>query len=165
MSETHKPSVITNTSPLLYLHQIGHLKLLQKLYQIVIVPPAVVEELGVGQRQGIDVPDISIIKWIQICPVKATTAFPSVIDLGKGEAEVIALGLETSDCLLILDDKLAQRIVDVYYLSYTGTLGVLIKAKRMGYLEAIAPVLVELQDRGMWLNKQVISDVLKLAGE
>ncbi|WP_207765395.1 hypothetical protein [Cuspidothrix issatschenkoi] len=46
--------VIVNTSPLLYLHQVGHLGLLQKLYGEVITPPAVIEELAVGKNQGIN---------------------------------------------------------------------------------------------------------------
>jgi len=54
-------SVIVNTSPLLYLHQIGHLELLQKLYSGILTPPAVIEELAVGKKQGINVPDILLI--------------------------------------------------------------------------------------------------------
>lgn len=33
--------VIVNTSPLLYLHQVGYLELLQQLYKRIIVPAAV----------------------------------------------------------------------------------------------------------------------------
>ncbi len=40
--------VVSNTSPLLYLHQIGRIDLLQKLYGAVIAPPAVAGELRVG---------------------------------------------------------------------------------------------------------------------
>ncbi len=53
--------VIVNTSPLLYLHQVGHLQLLQQLYGTIIVPPAVPQELEVGKLQGVDVPEINSI--------------------------------------------------------------------------------------------------------
>jgi predicted nucleic acid-binding protein len=85
--------VIVNTSPLLYLHQVGSLELLQQLYGVITVPPAVPQELEIGNRQGVDVPDINSIQWIQIRPVASPTLIPAIIDLGQGEAEVIALGL------------------------------------------------------------------------
>jgi uncharacterized protein len=51
-----------------------------------------------------------------------------VTDLGQEEAEVIALGRQSPENLLILDDCLGRRIADLYQLKYTGTLGVLIEA-------------------------------------
>lgn len=157
--------VIVNTSPLLYLHQVGCLDLLQKLYGAIAVPPAVPQELEIGKLQGVDVPEVNSIEWIQIRPVASATLVPAVIDLGQGEAEVIALGLENPDSLLIFDDKLARRIADLYGLKYTGTLGVLVKAKQSGYLLSVAPVLTMLRTKGMWLTDKIINDVLQLSGE
>jgi predicted nucleic acid-binding protein len=37
--------VISNTSPLFYLHQIDHLELLRRLYGQIIIPEAVIREL------------------------------------------------------------------------------------------------------------------------
>jgi len=51
-----EPLIIVNTSPLLYLHQVNYLELLQQLYSSITVPPAVPQELEVGKRQGVDVP-------------------------------------------------------------------------------------------------------------
>jgi predicted nucleic acid-binding protein len=165
MSTTLKTLVIVNTSPLLYLHQVGCLELLQQLYGTITVPPAIPQELEIGKLQGVDVPEVNSIEWIQTRPVASATLIPAVIDLGQGEAEVIALGLENPDSLLIFDDSLARRIADLYGLRYTGTLGVLVKAKQAGYLSAVAPVIVMLRSKGMWLTDKIISDVLRLAGE
>ena len=41
--------VISNTSPLFYLHRLRQLDLLQRLYQRILVPEAVVEELHAGR--------------------------------------------------------------------------------------------------------------------
>ncbi|GAB4294974.1 MAG: hypothetical protein Fur0025_31900 [Oscillatoriaceae cyanobacterium] len=158
-------TVIVNTSPLLYLHQVGQLELLQKLYRQVAVPPAVISELEVGNQQGIDVPKINSIEWIQVLPVASAVLVPAVIDLGQGEAEVLALGLETPNSLLIFDDKLARRIADLYHLKYTGTLGILVRAKQLGYLASVAPVIARLQGQGMWLDAHIINDVLRLCKE
>ena len=160
-----KRLVIVNTSPLLYLHQVGCLELLPKLYQNIYVPSAVKEELEVGKNQGIDVPKIDKIAWIKICSISSVAVLPTVIDLGKGEAEVIALGIENNNSLLIIDDQLARRIADIYKLKYTGTLGILIKAKQAGYLKSITPVIQELRNQGMWLTDQIINKVIQLSGE
>ncbi|MEO1400191.1 MAG: DUF3368 domain-containing protein [Cyanobacteria bacterium J06635_1] len=158
------PTII-NTSPLLYLHQVGELDVLPKLYSTVIAPSAVEQELAVGRAQGIDVPNLNLLNWLQIRSIRLTSTVPNVIDLGRGEAEVIALGLENANSLLILDDQLGRRIAAFYKLRYTGTLGVLIKAKQAGHLSAISPVITKLKSRGMWLTESVIQAALKLAGE
>jgi predicted nucleic acid-binding protein len=51
------PEVISNTSPLQYLHQLGILHIFPTLATRVIIPPAVVEELRVGRELGISLPD------------------------------------------------------------------------------------------------------------
>ncbi len=78
---------------------------------------------------------------------------------------MLALGLETTNSLPIFDDQLARRIADLYKLKYTGTLGILVKAKQAGYLASVAPVIAMLQSQGMWLTDKIINDVLQLAGE
>lgn len=90
MSTVPESLVVVNTSPLLYLHQVDSLDLLQKLYGIIIVPPAVLNELEIGKRQGVDVSELNQLEWIHIRPAASAALIPAVIDLGQGEAEVIA---------------------------------------------------------------------------
>ncbi|MBC6479555.1 MAG: DUF3368 domain-containing protein [Hormoscilla sp. GUM202] len=158
-------TVVVNTSPLLYLHQINQMELLRKLYGNIIVPPAVFQELKAGKIKGVDVPELNSIAWISMTAVADDTLVPAVIDLGRGEAEVIALGLEKPDSLLIFDDRLARRIADLYNLTYTGTLGVLVKAKQAGYIASVAVAISMLRTKGMWLTDKIIDDVLQLSGE
>ena len=157
--------VICNTSPLLYLHQVGQLNLLPQLYGDVVIPPAVEKELLVGAKKGIDVPDTSRLPWLKMRPLADSTLLPAIVDLGPGEAEVLALGLAHPNCLLILDDQLGRQIARLNNLTYTGTVGLLIKAKREGFLPAIAPVLDELQRTNIWLDKALIQLVLAEANE
>jgi predicted nucleic acid-binding protein len=77
-----KRSVIVDTSPLQYLHQVSCLDLLQKLYSKVTVPSAVCEELQVGLLQGVDVPVISLIDRIQVIHISSPALVPNVTDLG-----------------------------------------------------------------------------------
>lgn len=66
---------------------------------------------------------------------------------------------------MIFDDQLARRMANIYKLKYTGTLGVLVKAKKLGYLSSVASVITMLREQGMWLTDNIINDVLRLAGE
>ncbi len=51
--------------------------------------------------------------------------------VGRGETEVIALGLELS-CPVVLDDRLARLRARRAGLEITGTLGVLLRLHRLG---------------------------------
>ena len=102
--------VICDTSPLLYLHQIMQLELLRELSSGVVVPPAVVFELGEGLAIGVDVPDPNGLDWIVVQTPTGTSALSLVTDLGRGETEVLALALERDDAVAVLDDRLARRL-------------------------------------------------------
>ena len=78
-------TVISNTSPLFYLHAVGRLDLLRELFGQIITPPAVVAELAAGADRGHDVPDISKLSWIDVRPPSETAALED--DLGAGETE------------------------------------------------------------------------------
>lgn len=115
--------VISNTSPLFYLHRLGHLDLLQKLYQRVTIPEAVVNELRAGRGRGEDVPEISDYDWIEVRPVHVPAVLRLITDLGAGEAQVLALALEEPDSLVILDDRLARKVAQLQNIRLTRTRG------------------------------------------
>ena len=58
--------VIANTSPIFYLHRLGCLDILRKLYGTIAIPQGVVDELEAGKRAGEDIPEINDYKWIMI---------------------------------------------------------------------------------------------------
>lgn len=157
--------VVCNTSPLLYLHQVGQLGLLRDLYGRVLIPSAVRAELRAGGERGCPVPDVDRIEWLHIRDPRDRTLLPVVVDLGPGEAEAIALALAEPGSLLILDDQLGRRIAHLNGLTYTGTLGVLVRAKKEGLLAAAAPVIEALRQTTMHLTPALIQSVLKDAGE
>ena len=157
--------VVCNTSPLLYLHQVSCLEILYKLYERIVVPPAVENELKVGRERGVDVPDVSQLQWVVIRTPAARTLLPAVVDLGPGEAEVLALGLEIPDSLLVLDDQLARRIARLNGLLVTGTLGILIRAKKSGFLDEVRPTIEKLLETSLWLSQGLIRSALQGADE
>jgi predicted nucleic acid-binding protein len=149
---------------LFYLHQVGHLNLLPTLYSRITVPTAVQRELQAGQAKGLKIPIIEQLDWVTLASANANF-LPNITDLGAGEAEVIALGIENPGSLLIFDDALGRSIAHLYQLTYTGTLGVLIRAKELGHIPSVLPVIQSLQAQGMWIAQSVIENVLELAGE
>lgn len=159
------PDVICNTSPLQYLHQAGALELLPALAGQVYVPEAVVAELREGQRRNVLLPTLEELSWLIVRPVRDRTLLPLVTHLGNGEKEVLALGLETQDALLFPDDRDARRYARALELEITGTLGLLLRAKERGILDAVRPVLDRLQALGFRLNARTRQMVLKRASE
>lgn len=157
--------VVSNTSPLVYLHQVRQLDLLTRLFGTVVVPKAVVEELASGREQGFDVPDPEGFAWLLVKSPPESEVLPAVVDLGPGEAQVLAFGLAAPDALLLLDDGLARRIAGLNRLSFTGTLGLLVKAKHAGLVPRVAPVLEELGRTTIRLSEELIAWALEEAGE
>ena len=158
-------AVISNTSPIFYLHRLRRLDLLQKLYQEIIVPKAVVAELEAGRRQGEDVPEIDSYEWIKIRAIRSPQIMGLSTDFGPGETEVLALALEESDSLVIIDEKLARRIARLRGLRVTGTAGVLLKAKQEGHILAVKPFLDRLQEIHFHLSDNVRTLILSIAEE
>ena len=157
--------VIANTSPLFYLHQVGHLEVLRSLYGRIVIPPAVQAELAAGGKAGFASPDVSQAGWIEVRRVRSQEIIPAVVDLGPGEAEVLALGLEYPGSLLVLDDRLGRRVAHLNSLTYTGTVGVLVKAKQAGHVKAIRPLIQQLRATGLWLADELVAMVLDQAKE
>lgn len=115
--------VICNTSPLQYLHQADLLNVLPDLFESVQIPLAVAVELAQGGRHGIDLPEIKLLPWLSLKSVSGNPRISQITNLGKGEKEVIALGLESSNPLLVLDDGKARRFATSVGLEITGTMG------------------------------------------
>ena len=85
--------------------------------------------------------------------------------LHDGEVEVMILAQEQKADLVILDDNAAKKTAKYLGLPVTGTLGVLIKAKRMGIIESVKPLITELRKYGFYVSGTVERMVLEQAGE
>jgi uncharacterized protein len=157
--------VISNTTPLQYLHQVGLLAILPALVGPVFIPPAVDAELAVGRSHGLNLPDPAQLGWLTIRPPSRASSLSVPPGLDAGEAEVLALALDGTDAVVILDDALARRAAQSLGIRLTGTLGLLLDAKRAGLITTIAPVLNTLQSLRFRLSPRTRALVLKLAGE
>ena len=145
-------TVVWNTSPLLVLAKIQRLGLLTQLYARLVIPGAVVDEVGAK----VDAAAAQIQALVATPRVTVQRATPQTlaglpVDLGPGEREAIALALETAADLVVLDDQAGRRLARARGLQVTGTVGVLIEARSRGLLPALRPELDRLRDAGLWL--------------
>ncbi len=154
-------AVFCNTSPMQYLYQIGRLEFLPALFREVRVGGTVAAELAAGVRKGVALPNIGELSWVTVRH-KADYGFPG---LGKGEAETIALGLSEENALLVMDDADGRKAAKAAGLQVIGTLGVLLRAKDRGLINAVAPSMAQLEGAGLWVGAGVRDAVLTKAGE
>src|SRR5712692_8973803 len=108
------------------------LHVFQALAGRIIVPPAVVQELAVGRAQGVSLPDPTVLEWITVRAPASTAVLPLVMDLGPGETEVLALALESTDAIVILDNALARQMATTLSIRFRGSLGLRSEERRVG---------------------------------
>jgi predicted nucleic acid-binding protein len=157
--------VVVNTTPIIALALIEQLDLLPRLYGRVVIPPAVQTEVLQGGAQGIGVTEIQNANWIRVIALTDPRRADSLPDLDRGEAQVIALAQELRADLVVIDERLARKYARRLKLKLTGTLGVLLRAKQVGFVQAIKPLVEQLVQGGIRLGEDVIAEALQLAKE
>ena len=161
-----QPATVSDTGPLIALAKVGMLPLLKSLFGMVYIAPAVHRELLAGE--GDDVARLQETIGDFIAVIVAPAADPevthSVRDLGRGEQDAIALAVHTRS-VLVIDDHAARVVALALGIPVTGTVGVLIRAKEVGILPAVSPVLEDMRTKGYWLSDGLLAIAARLAGE
>lgn len=145
---------VANSTCLIALERIGRLELLRGVFAKTYAPPSVLAEVGVP------------LPWVQERPSADSTASAVLrTQLGQGEADAIALAMGMPGVTVILDDKKARRLAKQLGLRVVGTLGVIVRAKRSGAIDAVQPVIRSLQAAGFFVTPALVEEALRLAGE
>ena len=83
-----------------------------------------------------------------------------------GEAEALCLCIENDAKLCLIDDRDARIIARLNNIPVSGTLGVLMKAKKMGIIESVKKVMDRLRnDHHFWIDDAMYNKVLRLSNE
>ena len=159
-------SIVSDTGPLIALAKVNQLTLLESLFGIVRVPPAVHRELFAKTGVESERLDEALSNYIQVAerPELASEIQLATLALDAGEREAVALA-QALNLPLLMDDQLGRHSARRLGLGVTGTVGVLIEAKRRGRLPAVRPVLEEMRTQGYWLSDELIELASKLAQE
>ncbi|MFM8338045.1 MAG: DUF3368 domain-containing protein [Opitutaceae bacterium] len=87
----------------------------------------------------------------------------SVLD--PGEAAVIATALTRGIGTVCIDEVLGRRYARLHGLGVTGSLGVLLQAKRSGAPLHVGRAIARMKARGIWIGLDLEKEALRLAGE
>lgn len=159
--------VVADTSVILNLCRIRHERLLQQLFQRVLIPAQVAEEfvrLSKAQPRfsGLALPD-----WMEILPSPPSLP-PEVVraHLDLGESAAIALCLSEHADALLIDESLGREVAAKLGVRTIGILGILVEARRRQLIPNIKTLLQRLEaEAGFWIAPGLLARVLALVNE
>lgn len=159
--------VISDTSPIANLLLIGRLDLLNAIFGNVIIPTMVDKEIRALASFDKDISSYLNATWITVADLKERDIFEILrFELDAGEAEAIALALEMNCATLLIDERLGTKVAQAKGLQTIGLLGVLLKAKHIGLIPLLKPILTDLRKiAGFWLGTNLELRILSECGE
>lgn len=155
--------VVSDTSPLSYIHQVGRLSLLTVLYENIIIPPAVADELRAAPRLH------ETFDWsrVRIVSPEATRRVEELLnELDRGESEAIIVALEVGAELLLIDERTGRDVASRMGIRRTGLIGVLLEAKNRGFIASVSQEIDRLVAQTTFrIHPTVRAEALRLANE
>ena len=150
--------VVSDTSPLHYLILCGAEAILPKLFQQVVIPPAVFAEL----QQSNTPPPVK--KWADALPkwvaVQSPEHLQTGLDVDRGELEAISLAREIHAAAVLMDDLAGRRAATQCGLAVVGTVGLLEEAANRGLID-LPSVMGQFQTTNVRLDAKLIQAVLQ----
>ena len=157
-------AIVVNAGPLISLARIGQLDLLPKLFGEIIIPAAVYRE--VTQDQSLPgAAAIQKAEWIRSAEVSdraAVERFSFWLDADESEVLVLAqeLGITAA-----IDERRGRNIAAALGLPQTGTVGILLTAKKAGLIPFVVPLLDQLSASGVRISSRLHEEARRLADE
>jgi predicted nucleic acid-binding protein len=149
--------LVTNTTPLITLSiACGSLDVLRELYDEVVVTAEVAAEITAGDMQRPGVAEfLAAQAWLK--PLKESCVIaPYLLNtLDRGEASVVQTALDRQISRVAIDEVVGRRVARLAGLSVTGSVGILLEARKRGLTGGMADSFTRLHAHGIWLGKQV----------
>ncbi len=135
--------------------KINELELLMKTGSKVFVTPIILKEFGK-----------SLPYWISVlAPENSHYQQILEMDLDEGEASAIALSLEMKNPILMLDELKGRKVAEKLNLRYSGTFGLILRAKQIGLISSVKPILEKIKSTNFRFDEKLFEKVLEQAGE
>jgi predicted nucleic acid-binding protein len=154
--------IVVNTNPMLSLGKMQALEIVGKLPFEFVSPTEVETEILVGANQGYDV---QIPEWLKILRLQNPLSPLAIASLDVGEAAVIQLALEQNIGLVCIDELKGRRAASAVGLKIIGSLGLIGKAKTLGFIPEISPFIQKAKSAGIYYDDILIKTFLKSFGE
>ncbi len=154
--------IYSNTTPLLAFASIERFDILQAVHGQIHVVESVRKECQYGIP--IVVPDLTKLDWVCLVdgPREADGRF---LALDAGERDTISEALSDKADLVLIDERLGRNLAEYYGLRVVGTLGTLLKAKKMGIIPEFLAVVRVLQEHGFWYAENLVRRLANDIGE
>jgi predicted nucleic acid-binding protein len=158
--------IVCNSGPLIALVLAGQLDVLGELYQRVLVPEAVIQEVTGAGAGRVGAAEVASSMWLERVPGGFPLEPLLAKELGPGEAAVIATAHRLGAKLVLIDERRGRRIAEqAYGLRVKGSAGVLVSAKRAGFIPVVRPFLERMRTQGYYLSQRLFERALEEAGE
>jgi len=158
--------VIVNSTPLIALCNAGLLKILKEIYGCIIIPKAVFDEVT-AKPDSACVQIKNNMDWIiveKITDIADRKMYKAKLHAGEVDVMILAQSEPRAD-LVIIDDNAAKKTAKYLGLKVTGTIGVLLKAKKIGIIASVRDEIDTIRNNGFYISDDVIKMALKQAGE
>lgn len=154
---------VADSSSLIALSICNRLNLLDMFFDKIIVPEAVYNEITLNNK-----PESEKLRNYLLDKVSKENMGKYLLNdiyLGKGELEAIALCKAVNADFLIIDDRLARKAASANNIKIMGSLGILLSAKKKGYINTIKPCIENLKQSNIRISDSLIQKVLQEANE
>lgn len=161
--------VISDTTPILSLLKAGRLALLEKLYQTVIVPEAVYDELTSNdayEEEKREIEKCSFVSIEKVHNVESVRILRDVTGLDAGESESLVLYGEKNADLLLIDEHKGRNVAKKMSVEHIGTVGILMAAfdERILTVQEVRETLEILLACDIRLSRKLCNKVLHYIG-
>jgi len=154
--------IVINTGPLIALVRMEALDVPGQLPYEFICPSEVREELDEGASLGYPAIEPA---WLIVVPLSAAPSAERVAALDEGEAAVIQLALDQGVSRVSIDEVKGRRIATELGLSVIGPLGLIARAKVLGIIPAMRPLVENAMRDGVHYHSDLVERVLSTVGE
>ncbi len=138
---------------MILLTNLDELDLLKKISKQVLITPEINQEFGKN------LPD-----WIKIkAPLDKHYLRLLEREIDKGEASAIILALETPGSILIIDDLKGRKVAAEMDLKYSGSFGLLLRAKQEGILSNLRPIVERIRKTNFRYSDKLLESILEQA--
>lgn len=161
---------ICNTSPIIGLMSIDRLSLLWQIFDEVMIPQAVFDELCADPiHHASEIHEIE--KCIDEGKVKIyRVKTPELVKklygrLHYGELEVIVGAKELGMNLAVIDEQAARKMAAEFFIDTIGILGILLYAKKKGFIANLTEELDRLRLNGYRISDELYAEIIAKAKE
>ena len=161
------PDIVNNTGPLIAMvAATGNLNWLPSMYGRIVIPYEVLLEIEAGGPGNTEIVALRAIERQVLIGRQSTQIDAAMLrELDLGESSVISSALLHAIDTVAIDEKAGRRLARIHGLNVTGSIGILLKAKRHGFLPNLGECIARMRAHGIWISAELTQEALHRANE